>query len=291
MTCGVPLRSGGAPHVMYDLSCDLVEDAVALAGCTLPQYVPGTADGPGATQDVDSPEVPEGTPVHCSLAVDASLLCCNEGAAGGDNRLAFAAALGRVLMALSGPALGNVQASVVVFAGDAAAVAPSMGTDQVTSELERVTNAIANLAPPPGVTVERAAPLGAMRAVAKCIELLVGTEDKVGVQRRVLLLTGGGVSGEEMQALRAEAGDGGEEWRTANCVIVGAIGDRVDNNAAMQLGSVAVACDSVEDFGGRRTIEVLKKLFCAQNPRRAHVRSTIVFARGSVEPQGASGMR
>lgn len=231
--------------------------------------------------DIGVEEIPSGTPTHLSIAVDASLMSCNANSVGGDNRDKYAAGVASVLRVLAVPAIGSVSTSIVAFAGDAAEVPEELADEPVFSDLAKVERSLKRLQPPQCARAtgmhDRASPLGAMRAVDKCIELLRTWNPTEIQQRRVLVLTGGDTPAPEMSAMRERVGGAnGEAWKTANCVVVAMIGKQVDRAAGVQLGAVAVELDSIEEFGARETARVLARLFVAQNPRRAHIKAHVV---------------
>jgi hypothetical protein len=201
-------------------------------------------------------------PIHLSVALDTSQLGCSAEHDDGDVRGQYAAAVERILSGMG----GDVQASLVTFSGDDAAVSPAMAASRITRDPAVIAAAVATAGPPAGAAVTRASPKAAMRAVNMCIGLLRETEPgRVGA-KRVFMLTGGGISDSEMQQLRSEA-NGGRGWKTANCVVVGAVGSVVNPPAVVQLGAVAVEADTVDMLATPDSIRVLKSLFAADDPR------------------------
>lgn len=206
-----------------------------------------------------APIAEDGTlPIHLAIALDTSNLGCSASHDHGDNRRAYATALSQILESMGDRSL----VSLVIFSGDDAAIAP---TGARVTRRDDVVATVAACAPPRGATRERAAPKAAMRAVNMCVGLL-REGGEAGIAKRALLLTGGGASGAEMRAVRAEANQG-RGWDTANCMVVAAVGDLADPTAVVQLGAVAVEVDSVEELATPDAVRVLKNLFSADNPR------------------------
>lgn len=241
-------------RVVYDASTAAVSNVEALRLSGVEQ---------SSMQDIDAAR--EDFPVHLSIALDTSALGCSADHEGGDNRMKYATAVAKLLTRTSSKT-GSAQSSLVCFSGDDAIIAPALASVRITPLVPKLADAISSISPPHGAALDRATPRGAMRAVNTCIGLLRETETSDQVTRRVLVLTGSNMSDGEMQEMRAAA-NGGKGWRTANCVLVAAIGDLVNPAAAVQLGSTVAVCNSVEHFGQPDVLQVLKELIASESPR------------------------
>lgn len=236
------------PHpVFYDPTTEPVSDARALR-----------AGAPAVGVGVDGI-----LPIHIAFAIDVSDLACSAAnAEDGDTRATYAQTVAAIMQGMGPKSL----ASLVFFSGDVAAVPGALIQARVTDDMAMLASEITGAQPPPEAGTTFASGKACMRAVSLCIGLLRETPEGMDVVRRVLVMSGGGVSDAQMQALRNEA-NAGKGWKTANCVTVAAFGRHSMPSASVQLGAVALEGRAVQELGQPDSVRLLKKLFAAENPR------------------------
>lgn len=234
------------PRLLYDALEPVVGDQEAMRDGSKTTGKAISADGSLA--------------VHLSIVLDVSELACSAHNNLGDVRGDFADAVGRLLDGMG----GSVCCSLVFFCGEEAMV-QDLGSS-VTGDVQRVVKAIASSTPVVGESVARSSPKAVMRAVNMGIGLLRETPGGTNLARRALLVTGGGISLDEMRDTRAVANNG-RGWSSGNCVIVAAVGPTVESDVASQLGSVVVKFDRAKELATPSAVNLFKSLFSADNPR------------------------
>lgn len=226
------------------------------------------------------PDLPKGLPMHLVIALDTSARGCSRNGVAGDSRPSYSAAISSLLKILSIPAVGDVEVSLVTYAGDAAETTRFIDGTLGAKDLDSVSSAIKAISPPGGAAFDspRATALGSMQAVDLGLNMLLDADKNSPHRRRgrILLFNGGGVPESEMtQARQTFSGTSGRQpWVPSHCVVVAGVGpftradgSGVDPNASSQLGCLAVMGKEVGDFGVGDHALVIKRIFHeTQNP-------------------------